>query len=143
MNWLKKNSTLLLWGLVSLVWVWKDAPRGVPTFSGFMATLGAYLVSSGVFLAGIFAVVCAFAILKAIYDALTSKDDEEDDNVDDEPLDPHEAFRKINLSCGDGHCHPDACCALSGLRAAGYHIEKSGSERGGFVYLKIIPPGKE
>lgn len=61
----------------------------------------------------------------------------------EETLDVAESWRKLNLACGDGSQHPDACCAVAGLRAAGYHVEKSGSERGGFCYIKIIQPGKK
>ena len=61
---------------------------------------------------------------------------------DEEVLDASEAWRKVNLACTSGGAqHPDACCALVGLKNAGYHIEKSGSNRSGFCYLKIVNPG--
>lgn len=62
------------------------------------------------------------------------------DPAEDEPLEPPMCWRKINLACGDGFRHPEACGALAGLRHAGWHVEKQGSERGTFVYLKLLRP---
>jgi hypothetical protein len=61
--------------------------------------------------------------------------------VDREAPEAPFCWRGINLALGDGVDHPEACQELRGLRAAGWHIEKQGSERGGFVYLKCIAPG--
>lgn len=58
----------------------------------------------------------------------------------EEPLEPPVCWRRINLACGDGFKHPEADEALAGLRAAGWYIEKQGSERGAFVYLKLLRP---
>lgn len=60
----------------------------------------------------------------------------------DEPLDVQESTRKINLSCGDGYCHPDACCALSGLRSSGWDVTKVGGKNGGGFTLYLYPPPK-
>jgi hypothetical protein len=59
---------------------------------------------------------------------------------EDERIEPAFAWRGINLAVGDGFKHVEACEELAALRAAGWHIEKQGNERGGFVYLKLIPP---
>lgn len=49
------------------------------------------------------------------------------------------AWRRISLALTNND-HPEACQELAALRAVGWHIEKSGSQRGGFVYLKLIAP---
>lgn len=62
--------------------------------------------------------------------------------VEGERMEPPEAWRNINLALGDGVKLDEACEELAALRAAGWHIEKQGNERGGFVYLKLIAPGR-
>lgn len=50
------------------------------------------------------------------------------------------AWRNINLAIGNPD-HYEANDDIADLRRAGWHVEKSGNERAGFVYLKFISPG--
>jgi hypothetical protein len=61
-------------------------------------------------------------------------------DIEDPDYDAACAWRAINLALGNPE-HLDSCDELANLRKAGWHIEKSGNERGGFVYLKLVAPG--
>lgn len=77
-----------------------------------------------------------YVLLKAVF-ASTSKARPEDDS--DPDYDAACAWRGINLAIAVPD-HYEACDELADLKRAGWHIEKSGNERAGFVYLKLVAP---
>jgi hypothetical protein len=85
-----------------------------------------------------FAAASVLVIAGIVIGALCAKIESEPD-LDDPSYEAACAWRSINLALGNPD-HYDACDELADLRRAGWHIEKSGNERAGFVYLKFITP---
>lgn len=77
---------------------------------------------------------CGALFLRAWFRADTA------DQNEDEPLAPAAAWRKLRLACGDHYQHPDACCALQGLRCAGYEVRLDGGDSQGYADVEITSP---
>lgn len=54
-----------------------------------------------------------------------------------------EAFRRINLACGDGQDMPDACPELVALRGAGFTVERRGPNLGETVITIRSPDAQQ
>jgi hypothetical protein len=140
-NW-KSAIVPALWLIVGLIFCYHDASG--PTAVAFGRQVGAYALGASVFFAILVVLSFCWRLGSKLVEAWVNADEpSEEDFGEDAAYDAACAWRAINLAISEGHEHVDACLELSDLREAGWHIEKAGNERAGFVYLKFIAPSKK
>jgi hypothetical protein len=142
---LKKNLVALLWVAAALLWIYHDAAMAgrQPTPFEFTRQFLAYAIGALAFLVALVVLTIAWKALQRLWVALKNAPTPGDLEAEE---DAHYAaacaWRAINLAIGNPN-HNEACSELADLRDAGWFIEKSGNERAGWVYLKLIAPGKQ
>jgi hypothetical protein len=138
-NFLKKAWLPLLWTTGMLAACWNGAQR--PTPLAFGRQVLSYAIGMALFFAVWTALQFAFTGLKALSRLWTGETVVEEEEDDSDPSYAAAcAWRCINLALANPD-HYEACDELGDLKRAGWTIEKSGHERGGYVYLKLIAPG--
>ncbi len=141
-DFLKKNWFFCLWLIFGTYSAYGLAGLHKPTWSEYgvqvCAYLSAWTVFMGIYVGVKIAIKGAVALFKEWRAAPTPGDEE---TGDDPEYDAACAWRAIDLATGEGWEHYESCYDLYAIRKAGWHVERSGHRRGGFVYIKLIAPG--
>lgn len=139
----KKHWSLVMWVIITIGLCWQNAAN--VTTRGFVYSVLAYAASIALWAVALLVFAAVASLAAKVWQKLFTRtlDVDEDDIAEDHDSvewDAAQAWHSINLALGANHDDNDACYEISNLRAAGWHVEKQGNERGGFVYLKFIAP---